>query len=150
MLWKGLAVRLYSYAYLFCFRVFYTSLSQQQISQLKLSSLDYANTLLKYLKSVKDIITYKKQQDADIVTMEIFLDASFNVCKNVSSGQTGVLSALAVETRSTLFHPLDWSRWKKVEFARFSFEAEILAAVETNDGGYYITCATKTRMQLPK
>lgn len=91
----------------------YASLFLQQMPRLEVRDLIHTKKLLRHLKSLKALITYQRSLDLRNITAKTFSDAWFNICKNLSYGQTGLIPALFFNHPSYAFNPIDWPSCKQ-------------------------------------
>ncbi len=124
---------------------FVASWMQQSTSQLTVGHLVEANNCVKELMKLKPVITFKRVCGHQVITAYIctFADAAFNISRHRSYGQTGLLTGLLIHVGSneTIFHPIDWTSNKQRRVCYSSYGAEILAAADADDRGYYLKSA---------
>ena len=111
---------------------------QQKLPRLKVQGLVIANEMPKKLLSLKPWPTYRKPIQTKAVILSTFTDAAHP--RDRDYGQTGLITGLRVIDKdglSEIFHPIDWTSHKRKRVSYSSYGAEMLAAADGDDRGYY-------------
>lgn len=111
---------------------FMASFLQQLLPNLKVKHLIEANSMLRHLKSLRASIKYRKPFPFNQIIVKTFSDASFNISKRTSYGQTNLLTTICFDSQ-TVMHPIDWSSCKHKRVCYSSYGAEILACADADD-----------------
>lgn len=120
---------------------FVASKMQQKLGRLLVSDVMEANLMLRELKKLSPSVTFSKPTDVTNIDIYTLSDASHSSESEVY-GQTGVVCGLKIETTNrTFYHAILWSSHKQRKIAYSSFGAEILAAADADDRGYYLKSA---------
>ena len=120
---------------------FAASFLQQRVSRMTVAEINDANSMLKELQALDPTVTFRMPRNTPTnPTIVTFSDASYNVCKSQSYGQSGIITGLSVDTASdgTLFYPLDWTSSRQKRVSHSSYGAEILACAAADDRGFFI------------
>lgn len=121
------------------------SLMQQRIGRLTVAHIVEANEMTVELRRLDPVIRFKKVTNPTDVVLCSFSDASHP--KERDYGQTGNLTGILSKNGCAdgeVFHLVDWSSNKQQRISHSSYGAEILAAVTSDDRGFYLKQAINT------
>lgn len=114
-----------------------TSTMQQKLPRLTIQDLLDANAMVKELLTLPPYITYPRPFGVHDVIISTFSDAwhRYESCY----AQAGVISGLKIVLRDSpdIFYLIDWSNQKQRRVSYSAYGAEILAASQADDSGYY-------------
>lgn len=114
---------------------------QQQTGHLNVAHLRDANAMTKELLELQPVITFKKPRSQIVeATVCTFSDASFNIGRARSYGQSGIILGLRITTSAGehVYHPIDWTSHKQDRVVHSSYGAEIIACASADDRTYLL------------
>ena len=118
---------------------------QQSLGHLKVKDIKEANRMVKELMQLNPTVTFRTPtSNIKEVTTCSFSDASFNIGKSQSYGQSGIISGMLIKTTTeNIYHVIDWASKKQRRVSYSSYGAEILACSDADDRGYYLRNAIR-------
>lgn len=97
--------------------------------------------MTKELLELTPIIKFRKPRGQIInATVCTFSDASFNIGRARSYGQSGIILGLRITTSTDehIYHPIDWTSHKQDRVVHSSYGAEIIACASADDRTYLL------------
>lgn len=129
-----------------------SSTMQQKLSNLKVTYLEEANEMVRYIKKFKPYILYNRPANVTRAIVPTFSDASFNINSRKSYLQTGLVLGIRTFTddETEYFHTLDWVSTKQGRICHTSYGAEIMACAEGYERGYYLKMGIRALLPVSK
>lgn len=122
---------------------------QQRLLLLCLQHIIDANNMLKELLTLKPELIFEPPQHTTHAEFCTFSDASHPRDRDYGLFRVFLgVNISCAKSSNDIFHPIPWSSTKQRKVSYSFFEAEILAATQADDRGYYYT--TAFQFLLPK
>lgn len=106
---------------------YFTSIMHPKIPIITFENLVQADVMLKALQRMLNVIRYRQPVENRNIDVLTFYDAAFNVSKERTYCQTGIITGVYYKDDVRTMHTLDWSITKQRRVCYSSYVAEILA-----------------------
>lgn len=109
------------------------SLLQQWISRLTVKDICGANAMVKEMWNNDPYIIFRAPKAGTVSTVYSYSDASFNINKSISYGQSRILNGIAFMNQDEMhpvYHVIDWASSKHRRVSHSFYGADILACTD--------------------
>lgn len=111
---------------------------QQRLGCLRIQHILDAYSMIRELRSLKTMLLFPAVSQIEVAMIITSPDAGHTSCARVF-GQSGIMGALKlVSTNKRFYHPIARSSSKQKKVSYSSYWAEVLAAAEADERGYFL------------
>lgn len=127
---------------------FITSRMQQELGDLRVGHIIEGNNRTKEMVNLRPYIRYIRPSGMSDMRIVSLSDAAHGGSSSIY-GQTGGICGILIEAcgvTDRIFHPISWTSHKQKRVSYSAFGAEILAAADADDRGFYLKMSLKSMM----